>query len=221
MGTKTRLFCSFPLKNEPCTLNIRYYYGSNMIKATNSDKFRQLTQQQMNAIGLIMEGKSDRAVAESVGVTRQTVNEWRNRDIIFIAALNKERIELWREARERLKSLTGQAVDVLGRQLESSDPKIALAAARHILQVNNLLGGMDAPKAGLTDPEAIIMERLRAEARVEVGEEYRKKHPYLSLNLDPLSREIDEIKLDRQVEDLAKSRLEAALVESGLLTESG
>lgn len=190
-------------------------------KATNSDRFRQLTQQQMNAIGLIMEGKSDRAVAEAVGVTRQTVNEWRNRDIIFIAALNKERIELWREARERLKSLTAQAVDVLGRQLESSDPKIALAAARHILQVNNLLGGMDAPKVGLTDPEAIIMERLRSEARVEVGEEYRKKHPYSSLNLDPLSREIDEIALDRQVEDLAKSRLEAAMAEAGLLTESG
>jgi len=190
-------------------------------KATNSDKFRQLTQQQMNAIGLIMEGKSDRAVAEAVGVTRQTVNEWRNRDIIFIAALNKERIELWREARERLKSLTGQAVDVLGRQLESSDPKVALAAARHILQVNNLLGGMAAPKAGLTDPEAIIMERLRFDARKELTEENKKKSLYSSINLDPLSREIDDIALDRRVEELAKSRLVAAMAEAGLLTESG
>jgi transcriptional regulator with XRE-family HTH domain len=186
-------------------------------KATNSDKFRQLSQQQMNAIGLIMEGKSDRAVAEAVGVTRQTVNEWRNRDVIFIAALNKERQDLWREARERLKSLTGQAVDVLGRQLESNDPKIALAAARHILQVNNLLGGMDAPKVGLTDPEAIIMERLRSEARIEVTEEYRKKNPYSSLDIDPFSRQIDSIDLDRQVEDLAKRRLKAAVAEAGLL----
>ena len=190
-------------------------------KATISDKFRQLTQQQMNAIGLIMEGKSDRAVAEAVGVTRQTVNEWRNRDIIFIAALNKERIELWTEARERLKSLTGQAVDVLGRQLESSDPKVALAAARHILQVNNLLGGMVAPKAGLTDPEAIVMERLRSDARKELAEENKKKSPYSSLNLDPLSREIDEINLNREVESLARSRLEKAMEEAGLLTESG
>jgi hypothetical protein len=186
-------------------------------KATNSDKFRQLSQQQMNAIGLIMEGKSDRAVAESIGVTRQTVNEWRNQDVIFIAALNKERVELWAEARERLKSLTGQAVDVLGRQLESNDPKIALAAARHILQVNNLLGGMDAPKVGLTDPEAIIMERLRSEARIEVTEEYRKKNPYSSLDIDPFSRQIDSIDLDRQVEDLAKRRLKAAVAEAGLL----
>ena len=190
-------------------------------KATDSDRFRQLTQQQMNAIGLIMEGKSDRAVAEAVGVTRQTVNEWRNRDIIFIAALNKERIELWREARERLKSLTGQAIDVLGRQLESDDPKVALAAARHILQVNNLLGGMDAPKAGPTDPEAIIMERLRFDARKELAEENKKKSPYSSFNLDPLSREIDDIALDRRVEELAKSRLVAAMAEAGLLTESG
>jgi len=187
-----------------------------MVKATIPDKFRQLSQQQMNAIGLIMEGKSDRAVAEAIGVTRQTVNEWRNQDVIFIAALNKERIELWAEARERLKSLTGQAVDVLGRQLESSDPKIALAAARHVLQVNNFLGGMDAPKVGLTDPEAIIMEKLRSEARIEVGEEYRKKNPYSSLDIDPFSRQIDSIDLDRQVEDLAKRRLKAAVAEAGL-----
>lgn len=180
-------------------------------KATNSDKFRQLSQQQMNAIGLIMEGKSDRVVAEAVGVTRQTVNEWRNRDVIFIAALNKERVELWTEARERLKSLTGQAVDVLGRQLESSDPKVALAAARHILQVNNLLGGMDAPKIGPTSPEAIIMERLRAEARIEVGEEYRKKHPYSSFDF-----ELDAADLNNRVEELVNCRLKAAMAEAGL-----
>lgn len=189
-------------------------------KATNSDKFRQLSQLQMNAIGFIMEGKSDRAAAEAVGVARQTIWEWRNRDIIFIAALNKARIEMWGEARERLKSLTGQAVDVLERQLGSDDPKIALAAARHILQVNNL-GSMDALKVGLTDPEAIIMTRLRSDARKELIEKNKKKSPYSSLNLDPLSREIDEIALDRQVEDLAKSRLEVAMAEAGLLTESG
>jgi hypothetical protein len=184
-------------------------------KATNSDKFRQLSQQQMNAISLIMEGKSDRAVAESIGVTRQTVNEWRNQDVIFIAALNKERVELWAEARERLKSLTGQAVDVLGRQLESSDPKIALAAARHILQVNNLLGGMDAPKSGLTTPEAIIMERLRAEARKELIEEKKSESRYSMIELDPFP-EITASEFNDKVEDLAKSRLNKAMAKAGL-----
>lgn len=189
-------------------------------KVTIPDKFRQLSQPQMNALALIMEGKSDRVVAESIGVSRQTVNEWRNRDVIFIAALNKERVELWTEARERLKSLTGQAVDVLGRQLESSDPKIALAAARHILQVNNLLGGMDAPKAGLTTPEAIIMERLKAEARKELAAENKNESRYSMLGLDPFP-EITASEFNDKVEDLAKSRLNRALAEAGLLAESG
>jgi hypothetical protein len=61
------------------------------------------------------------------------------------------------------------------------------------------------------------MERLRSEARIEVTEEYRKKNPYSSLDIDPFSRQIDSIDLDRQVEDLAKRRLKAAVAEAGLL----
>ncbi|NLH22347.1 MAG: helix-turn-helix domain-containing protein, partial [Methanothrix sp.] len=130
-----------------------------MDKGTKSDKIRQLSQEQMNAIEHLLQGKSDRAVAEAVGMSRQTIWEWRNNDILFIATLNRERFELWKGSRERLKDLTGQAIDVLEQQLGNDDPKISLAAARHILQGNKLLGGSDVPKAGLTTPEAIIMER--------------------------------------------------------------
>ena len=100
-----------------------------MDKTTKPDKTRQLSQEQLNAVEHIIQGKSDRAVAEAVGVARQTIWEWRNNDILFIATLNRERFELWKESRERLKDLAGQAVDVLEQQLGSEDPKIALAAA--------------------------------------------------------------------------------------------
>ena len=186
-----------------------------MIKTTKPDKTRQLTQEQLNAVEHIIQGKSDRAVAEAVGVARQTIWEWRNNDILFIATLNRERSELWKEARYRLKDLTGQAVDVLEQQLGSDDPKIALAAARHILQGNKLLGGSDVPKAGLTTPEAIIMERLRNEARKELVKEERKADPYGISKLDPL-RDLYDNGLDERVEDLARSRLKMAMAEAGL-----
>ena len=184
-----------------------------MIKTTKSDKTRQLSIEQESAIEHLLQGKSDRAVAEAVGVARQTIWEWRNNDILFIAALNRERSELWTGSRERLKDLTGQAVDVLEQQLSSDDPKVALTAARHILQGNKLLGGSDVPKSGLTTPEAIIMERLRSEARKELVEEEKKSDPYSKFN--PL-RDIYESSLNERVEDLARSRLKKAMAEAGL-----
>ena len=104
-------------------------------------------------------------------------------------------------------------MDVLEQQLWNGDPKIALAAARHILQGNKLLGGSDVPKSGLTTPEAIIMERLRSEARKELVEEEKKSDPYSKL--DPF-RDIYDSGLDERVEDLARSRLKKAMAEAGL-----
>jgi len=44
-----------------------------MSETTKSDKIRQLSQEQMNAIEHLLQGKSDRAVSEAAGVSRQTV----------------------------------------------------------------------------------------------------------------------------------------------------
>jgi len=59
-----------------------------MSEATKPDKTRQLSQEQMNAIEHLLQGRSDRAAAEAVGVSRQTVWGWRNNDVLFIAELN-------------------------------------------------------------------------------------------------------------------------------------
>ena len=68
-----------------------------MKKATKPDKTRQLSIEQQNAIDHLLQGKSDRATAEAVGVSRQRVWEWRNHDPLFIAELNRQRYELWSE----------------------------------------------------------------------------------------------------------------------------
>jgi Homeodomain-like domain len=177
-----------------------------MTDLTKPDKTRQLSIEQENALEHLLQGKSDRAVAEAVGVSRQTVSEWKNHDPLFIAELNRQRSELWWEAHQRLKSLANRALDVVELQLDSGDPKAALAAAKYILQGTRLLGDTDLPRSGPTTPEGVIMAKLRNEARMEL--EADGKH------IDPLK--VDLFGIEDEVEDLAKSRLKKALAEAGL-----
>ena len=186
-----------------------------MSEATKPDKTRQLSIEQANAIEHLLQGQSDRVVAEAVGVSRQTVSEWKNHDPLFIAELNRQRSEMWKEARERLKSLANRALDVVEVQLDSGDLKASLAAAKYIMQGTRLLGDADLPKGGPTTPEAVILERLRSEARQELTEEDRRNNRSPMLELDPF-REMNEINFANRVEDLAKSRLKKAMAEAGL-----
>jgi lipopolysaccharide biosynthesis regulator YciM len=68
-----------------------------MSEATKPDKIRQLSIEHANAIEHLLQGQSDRVVSEAVGVSRQTVSEWKNHDPLFIAELNRQRSEMWRE----------------------------------------------------------------------------------------------------------------------------
>jgi hypothetical protein len=173
---------------------------------TKPDKIRQLSQEQMNAIEHLLQGQSDRAVAEAVGVSRQTVWEWRNRDPLFIAELNRQRSEMWYEARERLKALANRALDVVELQLGSGDPKASLAAAKYVLQGTRLLGDTDLPMSGPTTPEGVIMAKLRREARKDLEAEGKGRDPF----------KVDLFGIEDEVEDLAKNRLQKALAEAGL-----
>ena len=177
-----------------------------MVETTKPDKIRQLSQEQLNAIEHILQGKSDRAVAEAVSVTRQTIWEWRNKDPLFIAELNRQRFELWWDARERLKSLANRALDVVEVQLDSGDPKASLAAAKYILQGTRLLGDTDLPGSGPMTPEDVILNRLRFEARSELQAQGKGKDPF----------KVDLFGIEDEVDDLAKSRLKKAMAEAGL-----
>ena len=185
-----------------------------MSGATKPDKTRQLSIEQVNAIEHLSQGKSDRAVAETVGVSRQTVWEWRNHDPLFIAELNRQRIELWSEARHRLKSLANRALDVVETHLDSDDPKAALAAAKYVLQGTQLLGEIELHIEGPTTPEDVILENLRRDARIElapkIDEVNNRRHRMLDLDL------YGESEVEEEIESLAQKRLKKALAEAGL-----
>lgn len=176
-----------------------------MENTTKPDKSRQLAQEQMNAIEHLLQGQSDRAVAEAVGVSRQTVWDWRNNDPLFIAELNRQRVEMWKEVRERLRSLANRALDVVALQLGGEDPKTALAAAKYVLQGTRLLGDTDLQMGGPTKAEDVIMGELTREARAE-----------LTAKAGPRDRVLNTLRLNEEAEVLAKSRLNKALAEAGL-----
>ena len=118
----------------------------------------ELTVSQRNAIDALVSGKRDAEVAELVGVSRQTICIWRNRDPVFVAELNRARSELWAVAVDALRALLPRAVAVLGEELAGSD------CARVALDIVKL-AGLDRARApqkldtflvGPTDPSALV-----------------------------------------------------------------
>ena len=94
---------------------------------------RDLTVEQLNAVDLLVAGQSDREVAATVGVTRQTVGGWRNYNPWFRAELNRRRNEVWRTSGDRLRALIPKALATLegGLNEYAADPvKAALAVLK-------------------------------------------------------------------------------------------
>jgi len=131
----------------------------------------KLTPEQLNAIDLLILGKTDREVAEIVGVRRETVTKW-HKNPFFIAELNAQREALWTEAKLRLKGLAHEAINTLCNGLHSSDEKIAITSAVHILKVVGLYGDWN-QSFGPTTPEEAAWDRY-VESR---GKIYRGIRP--------------------------------------------
>jgi len=119
---------------------------------------------QLNAVDLLVVGKTDQETAEAVGVTRQTVCGWRNGKPYFQAALNRRRHDLWGVTVDQLRALLPRAVAVLAEELETGEARARVAV--EILR----LAGLDRTKAphkldtflvGPTDPDPIIDAEVR------------------------------------------------------------
>lgn len=91
---------------------------------------------QLNAIDLLALGMTDAEVAEAVGVSRQTVNGWRNHHPGFIAALNVRRREVWGTACDRLRALLPKAVDALEAAVTADPPN--WRAASKVIEIAGL-----------------------------------------------------------------------------------
>ena len=135
----------------------------------------KLTPEQLNAIDLLILGKTDREVAEAVGVRRETVTKW-HKNPFFSAELSIRREELWVDAKLRLKSLAHEAVSVLTRGLSSTDEKVAITAAVHVLKTVGLYGEVKQDFGPDTPEETVWRQAVE-----------RKQHIYLALRPDAFS----------------------------------
>lgn len=109
---------------------------------------------------LLLQGKSDGDVAKAVGVTRSTVNIWKNHDAAFIAQLNARRQELWEAQSQRLRGLVDKAIDVLEKDLTAPDMMIPQRAAVHILRAAGLYGAAPTPTGPATAEEVTLQQRM-------------------------------------------------------------
>ena len=121
-----------------------------------------------NAIDLLVAGATDQEAADAVGVTRQTVNGWRNHDPEFIAALNARRLDVWGGSADRLRALLPTALDTLEAALtEKRDWRAAVAVIE--------LAGLDRHGSGKpnlgpwtigpTDADAVVDALVRRRRR--------------------------------------------------------
>ena len=103
---------------------------------------KELSIRQANAIDLLLTGKTDSEVAQAVGVTRQTVNGWRNCNAEFIAELSTRRVALWEAQDDRIRDLVPQAVDLMGAKIRDGD----LTAAVQLLRAAGYYSGDRRPR---------------------------------------------------------------------------
>lgn len=128
-----------------------------MSRIDKSRQARELSIEQLNAIELLITGMSDGEVAEAVGVSRQTVCEWRNQDAEFKAKLERKRQDVWRVHEDNLRALVSQAIDILKQNMSSQDERVKMAAAVHVLRSVGLYGQSLEP-VGATSAESILLK---------------------------------------------------------------
>jgi hypothetical protein len=110
-------------------------------------------------------GQTDQAVAEAVGVTRQTVCGWRNHHPAFAAALNARRLDVWSGAVDRLRALLPKALEALEHAVTGETPDWKAAVRVIVLagldRQGNASPNLGPYSIGPTDPEAFVVAEAK------------------------------------------------------------
>ena len=130
-------------------------------KTRQLSAFKPLSVEMRNAIDLLGLGQSDAQVAEQVGVTRQTICQWRHDNPQFLSGLNRSRQGVWQAAHDRFRALLQKAIDKIEAALDGEE---GLNTARDLLNRCGL-ATIPAPM-GETDPEAYLISGGRWSRRV-------------------------------------------------------
>lgn len=98
-----------------------------------------LSPEQLRAIDLLLLGKTDASVAQSLSLARMTVWRWKTQDVDFRAELARRREGLWATTEDRYRRLFFRASRVLTKQLDGQDEANAFRAAQALLRMASRL----------------------------------------------------------------------------------
>jgi len=167
----------------------------NITESNELSQESQLSVAQLNAIDVLVQGRTDQETAETVGVARETVTRWRNDNPHFAARLNQQRRLIWNDSHDRLRALASKAVDTLEMALTEGDAR----AAVDVLKAVGIYGQLP-PPSGPEDAELVLWEAAKKWAELEF-----KKH---RASIDPLmALTLGEI----EIPALAQERMEELL----------
>lgn len=113
-----------------------------MIEITETE----LSAKQEMAIELALGGMKDGEIAKQVGVSRKTINTWRNQDEDFRVMLAKRRRELREQHHDELSGLVSEAIGVMREAMRESDMPMRLRAAQAVLRTTGLQVAMKKEK---------------------------------------------------------------------------
>lgn len=131
-----------------------------MAKTSKSIQKKELSVEQLNAIELLITGSPDQAVADQVGVSRQTITAWRNDDFEFAAQLESKRQALWASHEDGLRSLITRAIEILRDGMQSQDERIRIVSAVHVLRGVGLYGQNIQPVGDTTAASIEVRRKL-------------------------------------------------------------
>ena len=127
-----------------------------------------LSVKQELALELILCGINDREIAKRVGVSRQTINTWRNHNEDFRMSLAGRREAARERHQDELSGLVSEAVRVMREAMRDDDMLTRLWAVQALLRMSGLQAAVQAEK--LPSREDIIRGFL-GQIIGEAGEE--------------------------------------------------
>lgn len=162
-----------------------------------------LTIEQLNAVELLVMGKTDKEVAEAVGVNRVTVTKWRLYDPYFQAELNRRRKEIWGVAVDRFRSLLLKALNTVEKAIEEGDARTAIEILR--------MAGLDMTKGGSSLGTYLVGETEAEKILEELAEAKRREAMF---NAFPAPTDWEKKSVLDELEELA-TRLERLQARTG------
>ncbi len=135
---------------------------------------RQLSEKQLSAINLMVQGICDVEIGRAVGVHRATVARWRLFHPAFAAELNRRRHAEIQHTADRLRKLAMISIEVLEKQLEDdSNPNLRFRAAITLLKMSGVEIAAKEKKPLSAESildETALMLRKRQHAIIDAGE---------------------------------------------------